>query len=369
MKDVLQPPIGEPNRLEKWDQEKNLLLVETQERLDLRLLEEIKIQIAQGSIIVEGSEEENPFLTTRLLVSAPTEEEAKKFLSNGKFEIKNEQGLLSVDAISRLHFSETGTVIQRGRNLIVIGNLTNVTGVAIRSDEVWINGQRVYPNSSETQSIPSMQCEVVLRVPRFNQLKFDLKTQSGKILVEGVSGKLQITTSNAEAEISDFTGDADIETQSGDITIHKLSGNLKLTSASGDVEITNFAGTASLVTKSGEVNFVMSTFEGPQNNIRTASGKIRVNVANESLAIQAETKSGKIRTPHSKEFVITSEEKPQKEGQTFRTVSNIVIASGAGVISVGNSGEKTRIQGRFGQVEEPESKLTLGTKSGDIIIS
>lgn len=102
MAEVVQPPIGEPNRTERWDPTQRMLLVETSEQLKPGL-KEVGIQMTQGRIVVEGSEDLTPRLVTRLYVSASSEEEAKKYVTEkkGEFEVRKGQSSLSVDARSQ----------------------------------------------------------------------------------------------------------------------------------------------------------------------------------------------------------------------------------------------------------------------------
>ena len=369
MVEVVQPPIGEPNRVERWDPAQRMLLVETAEQLKPGL-KEVGIQMTQGRIVVEGSDETNPHLVTRLYVSASTEEEAKKYVGEkkGEFEVRKGQGSLSVDARSQegVAFGGGSVVIGGGRSVVIGGDL--VGGTVIGGGEVWINGQRVDLSRGGAQVVPSTQREVVLKVPMADQLRYNLETQAGAIEVKRTGGECRVTTSAAGVQISEFEGEDNLNNRSGDVEIEKFRGELSLNATSGDVEIEEFDGVINLVATSGDVKLGRATVKGRANNIRATSGDIRVGVANDSLAVTAETMSGKIRTPQGSEFVIVREDRPKKEGGAFGR-GTVVIASGASVVSIGGSGGRSMVEGRFGQIEKPENRLNLNATSGDITIA
>lgn len=123
-----------------------------------------------------------------------------------------------------------------------------------------------------------------------------------------------------------------------------------------------------MVATSGDIKLGRAVFRGRSNNIRATSGDIRVGVANDSLAVTAETSSGKIKTPQGSEFIIVREDRPKKEGGSFGR-GTVVITSGASIVSIGGSGGRSFVEGRFGQLENPEHRLNLNATSGDVTIA
>jgi len=369
MSETVQPPVGEPQRVERWDPSQRTLLVETAEQLKPGL-KEVGIQMTQGRIVVEGSDESAPRLVTRLYVSASSEDEARKFLQEkrGEFEIRKGQESISVDARSQegVILGGGNVVIGGGRSVVVGGDL--IDGVVIGGGGVWINGQRVDLSRGGAQVVPSTQREVVLSVPRADKLRYNLETQAGSVEVKKTGGECRVSTSAAGVQIAEYEGEANLNNRSGDVKIDRFKGDLSLNATSGDIEVENFDGSLNLVATSGDVKLGRAIFRGRDNSIRATSGDIRVGVANDSLSVSAETLSGKIRTPQGSEFVIVREDRPKKEGGAFGR-GTVVIASGASIVSIGGSGGRSLVEGRFGQLENPENKLSLNATSGDIIIA
>jgi hypothetical protein len=357
-------------RREEWDPTQRTLVVETTEKLEVGLREVI-IRMTQGRIVVEGSEESTPRLVTRLSISASSEEEARKVLGErgDEFKITRNLGLISVDARSQegVVLGGGNVVIGGGRSVVVSGDL--IGGVVIGGGEVWINGRRVDPSRGGTQVVPSAQREVILSVPKTNnKFRYNLETQAGSVEIRNTGGNCIISTSSAEVKIAEYEGNASLNTQSGDVDIDRFKGNLSINATSGDVEIENFDGSLNAVSTSGDVKLGRAIFRGVDNNLRATSGDIRVGVANDELLISAETLSGKIRTPQSSEFVIIREDRHKKESGVFGR-GNVIIASGVSIVSIGGSGGRSFVEGRFGQSENPENRLRLSATSGDITIA
>ena len=86
--EILNSPSHKPTRIERWDPEQRLLLVETSETLNPEL-KEVDISITSGRIVVEGTDERASKLITRLFVSAGSEAEAKRYLEARENEVLN----------------------------------------------------------------------------------------------------------------------------------------------------------------------------------------------------------------------------------------------------------------------------------------
>lgn len=344
-------PQFNPNKQEKWDQGQGALTIETKEQLGTDL-KEATIRLTQGSITVEGGDVQVAQITTRMVISATTEAEAKKLALDRSNDMAIKKGLGSVTCESSYQDGVAGV----GGNVFV-GNI-------ISTGEVWIDGVRMTPNRNGVVG-PSVQREVVLTVPRTNSLKYTLETRAGSVEVSDTKGECRVSTHSADVEVRQFEGELSMDGHSGDVEIERITGEIEINATSGDVEIDEFDGSVNLAVTSGDIKLKRATFVGKANSIRATSGDVSVGVANPSLSLRAETSSGKIKTPSDRDFVITTDERSKKKSGGVT-----IITSGSNTISIGGgSGGRNFIEGHFGNEDRPEAKVNIKATSGDVTIS
>lgn len=344
---------GEQQRIERWDPRQRVLLVETSELLESGL-QEAAIRMAQGRITVEGTNNPNPSLITRLLISAQNEEEARKYLQQGPGEFEIEKGKGSISVESR---HQEGLILEGGNVVVSSGS------VVIAGGEVWIGGRKVSP-TQDRQIAPTARREVVLLVPESDKPRSNLEIGSGDIVIRNTGGEYSATTRTGNINIERYKGDARLNSTSGDIKVRSFEGDLFAQTSSGDINIYKLQGSANIGATSGDVKIEEVNFRG-SNSIRATSGDIRVGITNDSLSVSARTSSGAIRTGAAREhgFIITQKREPE------RGVSGVIISEGIVAVSIGGAGGESLVEGRFGQGENPVDSLTLNATSGDITIA
>ena len=110
-----QPSIN-PNRQERWDPSQRALVVETKEQLGAGL-KEATIQLAQGAITVEGGDVQVAQITTRMVISASTEAEAKKFAQERQDDMRIQKSQGSVTCESNYQDG----IAMGGGNIVIRG--------------------------------------------------------------------------------------------------------------------------------------------------------------------------------------------------------------------------------------------------------
>ncbi|EFH83649.1 DUF4097 family beta strand repeat-containing protein [Ktedonobacter racemifer] len=149
-----------------------------------------------------------------------------------------------------------------------------------------------------------------ITVPR--NCDIQLKTGSGRINAQGVSGEVRmhtgsgaidaremqgqidLSTGSGAVDIADLDGRINIRTSSGGMTAHQVRGEVLLKSSSGRISATSMDGRVELNTGSGEIYVIQSTLSG-RAIFKTGSGTINFGGALDPLGTyQFRTGSGEI---------------------------------------------------------------------------
>lgn len=123
-----------------------------------------------------------------------------------------------------------------------------------------------------------------------------LRTQSGALGASRIAGPLTIETGSGSVRIAGVNGDAQVTTTSGGIAAEGIDAGLRVRTGSGAVEVTfTGAGTADIETRSSHVD--ATGVRGPLS-VRTGSGRVRVQLAQHAPAtLDVSTKSGSVVVP------------------------------------------------------------------------
>lgn len=353
---------------QRWDPRERALISETQHPLEAGL-SEASILLRAGRISVEGVKDGASRLVTRLIVSAASEDDARKHLETwqDKLKVQAASGRLTVDGRDEAQPGMGGINISGGRGSVVIGGSFVGGIISTGGGEVWINGQRV-DTSRGAVNVPGVEREVVLSVPESDSLRYRLQMDAGSVELNNTQGEARVNGQSAELRVSGFKGALDVDNQSGRISLDNMEGELAVGAQSGDVDAESFRGKATVSTQSGDVRFNRATFANGRSTLKTMSGDVRVGVLNESLRVSASTMSGDIRTPRTGDFTTDNDERSSGRGRGFG--SSVVIGNVRGMsinIGGGRGGNQT-VEGHFGNQPGNDS-LDLRTMSGDITIS
>jgi hypothetical protein len=357
-----------PEGRESWDEKEKVLLIETSEKLRPEI-KAVEFYMTSGSILVEGSDIQSPELTTRIFVSADSEEEAKSHLNKQKGEtikVNTEGNTVMIDAEGDTSEISIGGMDFGQGNVVEIGG-DIIGSMSIEGNNVIIGGSTFDTSSGDTIVLPGVQKEVVLKVPKQDERKYLFDTKSATTEVRGVRGKCRAHSVSGDIEVSDFEGKLKINTTSGDVEVEKIEGELDFNSTSGDLEIDGFRGNLKIQGTSSDFELKDTQLEG-QNSIRTLSGDIDISLSNESLAVRASTSSGKIKAPEGEHFKVTKDERPDNKSARVRRTT-IKLGSSTNIVTVGGNRRKGLVEGHFGDNPSPSDQISINTLSGDIDIS
>jgi hypothetical protein len=81
-----------------------------------------------------------------------------------------------------------------------------------------------------------VEYDIEVELPRGEHV-VEVRTASGEVEVEGVTGRLNVATASGDMELIRNTGDLTVHTASGDLEIRTAAGRLTVRTASGDLEI------------------------------------------------------------------------------------------------------------------------------------
>ncbi len=260
-------------------------------------------------------------VTTMLLFAVPVSaEEVNETLdasADGKVEIYNTAGSVTVEGWSRNAVEVTGT----------LGDEVEKFVFERKGDSVVV---KVKPKKNQRSGGRSTSSYITVRVPQRSSL--EVSTISAEIDVEGVEGEQELQSVSgqvatrvfaAEVEVETVSGridvvgsgediEADLTTVSAGIQVRDLSGVIDLESVNGKLEIGggSFSDVA-METVNGRIDFRSNLREGGDLDIETVNGKVVVNfVGSLSADIDVNTFNGRINNCFGPKPVRTSEYAP-----------------------------------------------------------
>lgn len=121
--------------------------------------------------------------------------------------------------------------------------------------------------------------------------RFDLSTGNGSLTVMGGGGEAEIASGNGEVLIQDFDGRLKASTGNGVTRVEDSNGDLRLNTGNGRVEISRADGRIRVATGNGDIKL-----EGVGGEVEANTGHGKVDVGDsESLALRANSAMGDIR--------------------------------------------------------------------------
>jgi hypothetical protein len=119
-----------------------------------------------------------------------------------------------------------------------------------------------------------------------------VRTTSGDVSIDGVSGPLEARTTSGDLEVAGARDSLTLDTTSGDLSVGPAPRGIDLTTGSGDVRLEGVSGTARVETSSGDVGvrFAPGLHDA---QVSTGSGGIRARLAPAlACALDLRTTSG-----------------------------------------------------------------------------
>jgi DUF4097 and DUF4098 domain-containing protein YvlB len=250
-------------------------------------------------------------------------------------------GVVSVSVILR---SSALTVIPWDRAEVEVRSEGDRLPPIEQSGEVVRIG--LLPERGSGGSVPEDDLE--LRLPAAARL--ELKTISGDVRVEGLSGRAKITTVSGDVTVNGCTGGCAIKTVSGDVRLKGLDGGVVVEGVSGDVTGSGLRG-PSLEIKSVSGDLSLEGVAAREVQLSTHSGEVRAAAAFPTDAVvRVSSFSGDISLalPRDAGFTLSAKSRSGSVG------SDIPLQV--------SEQEEDNLQGRAGS---GGADITLSTFSGD----
>jgi DUF4097 and DUF4098 domain-containing protein YvlB len=240
-----------------------------------------------------------------LLVAPVSAEEINETLdasAEGKVEIYNTAGSVTVEGWSRSAVEVTGT----------LGNEVDEFIFEREGDTVVV---KVKPIKGRHSGGRSSSSYITVRAPQKSSI--EVATVSAEIDVEGVEGEQELQSVSGDVVTKAFAADIEVETVSGDIDVvgsgmdieadlASVSGGISVRDASGVIDLESVNGKlaigggsfsdAALETVNGRIDFESNLRDGGDLDIETVNGRVTVNfVGSVSAEFDINTFNGRIK--------------------------------------------------------------------------
>lgn len=211
----------------------------------------VHITARRADIYVKGSSprERAPSVSSKLIVSGVSEEQAREVYDNHEGELK----------------------------------------IKAQPDEAWID-----TSSEEDLTNNGMKRIIALSVPKGRKLNYDVKEGDGSVHFTDVDAHARIRTDGAPVALHTVQGVFHVGTNGGDIGGETVTGELRARTFSGTVDVSDLEGKAELHSEIGDVSLREAQLQGPRNDVTTGLGDVTVEVVNDELSIKAFTTAGEI---------------------------------------------------------------------------
>ncbi|MCE1228567.1 MAG: DUF4097 family beta strand repeat-containing protein [Firmicutes bacterium] len=198
-----------------------------------------------------------------------TETRTVPLAQGSTLKVENVNGFIRVEAWDRAEVQFTGEfkASSKGEQVEVVFTPS--------SKGLQILGK--YPKSSQGSSYRGPECRMTLKVPR--QVKPQLESVNGEIILSGTLGDAKLETVNGEIEVRQMEGAVKAETVNGRIQVKAVKGRVALQTVNGGVEVrgldTRNQG-LSIQTVNGNVSLERGELKG-KFNATTVNGGIAFN--------------------------------------------------------------------------------------------
>ena len=245
-------------------------------------------------------------MSAGLLLAAPVSaEEINETLdasAEGKVEIYNTAGSVTVEGWSRSAVEVTGT----------LGNEVDEFIFEREGDTVVV---KVKPIKGRHSGGRSSSSYITVRAPQKSSI--EVATVSAEIDVEGVEGEQELQSVSGDVVTKAFAADIEVETVSGDIDVvgsgmdieadlASVSGGISVRDVSGVIDLESVNGKlamgggsfsdAAMETVNGRIDFESNLRDGGDLDIETVNGRVTVNfVGSVSAEFDINTFNGRIK--------------------------------------------------------------------------
>ena len=141
---------------------------------------------------------------------------------------------------------------------------------------------------------PAPPVEITISVPPNADL--DLRSSSGYLYVNGVSGDITMTSSAGGLQVSDSAGSLELRTQTGPVECQRAQGDFVVQSNIGRVDLTDVIGTFDVATDTGSIYFAGQLTAARPQRFASNSGSIDLQLRDSpGLSVDASSQTGAVR--------------------------------------------------------------------------
>jgi Putative adhesin len=283
---------------------------QSQATVDARGLHDLLVENARGDIQLRPSSDGALHITALKIIHAPDQQRSRTLAREIRVETQNEGGRYHVHVIyphrQEVHISfwdlfQGEFDLPRVEVRLAL-DVPDGLPVVLRTssgdvDTDGISGSQEIHTTSGDVGVQSARSPVRIEtssgdVTAAAVAAASVHTSSGDVSVDGVGGPLRLRTTSGDMVIAGARDSLDVSTSSGEVRIDAAPRGLTLATGSGGVEVAGAGGLVLIVTRSGDVEIGLArTMRGA--DITTTSGDVRARMA-ASLActLDLQTSSG-----------------------------------------------------------------------------
>lgn len=178
----------------------------------------------------------------------------------------------------------------------------------------------------------------VVRLPK--DVKLTARTGDGSIVVESLSGTVNLRSGDGSIRASDVTGDLTAHTDDGSMTIVNVNGRVSIESGDGSIRVEGRV--EDLHAKSGDGSIVIEAGDGSEMkgdwDVSTGDGSITFRVPQRFNAeIDADSRDGRVRSRiEGLEAARNDDDRGTLRGRIGNGGHKVTLRTGDGSISVSN---------------------------------
>jgi len=136
--------------------------------------------------------------------------------------------------------------------------------------------------------------EIIVTVPQKTDL--DLRSSTGYLYVDEVSGHIALATSTGGIQLSDCEGSIELQNQTGSIACRRARGAFHILNGTGGVDLSAVNGTFEVQTDVGSINFEGELASGEQHCFESNTGPIDLHILGRpDLRVDASSQTGSVR--------------------------------------------------------------------------
>ncbi len=151
----------------------------------------------------------------------------------------------------------------------------------------------VQMQSGFSSKIDQPAVEIIVTVPRSTNL--DLRSSTGYLYVDELSGHIMLTTSSGGIHVSDCEGRIELQNRTGTIECRRVQGELQVRSDAGSVDLDTVKGTFDVETKSGRIRFEGELASAGEHRFESDTGSVDlVILGSPDVTLDATSRTGSV---------------------------------------------------------------------------